>query len=71
MSQRQHNRTLYWEDEEHKAGSTAIDGEHFWRSVWKRIENSPPGQARAHSRQAMSIEPPRDYVVDAEQGLYW
>jgi len=45
--------------------SRAVRNEDIWHSVWKRIEDSScddmsPGKER------MSLEPPRDYVVDSD-----
>jgi hypothetical protein len=39
--------------------------EDIWHSVWKRIEGSPRDGASPEKRK-MSLEPPRDYVVDTD-----
>jgi len=67
------NRVLNWAEEENE-----IDNRHdnrappgarsgnFWRSVWKGIESSNVPAESPAPMQEMSLEPPRDYVVEAD-----
>ena len=45
-------------------------GDQFWRSVWKGIENSATRQPATQRERDLTPQPPLDYVVEAEQGLY-
>ncbi|MDC1287841.1 hypothetical protein N8198_08140 [Gammaproteobacteria bacterium] len=45
--------------------SRAVRNEDIWHSVWKRIEDSPCDDTPA-GKGKMSLEPPRDYVVDSD-----
>lgn len=73
MSQRNDNRTLYWEDEPRaskRPAAIAVKSDNFWRSVWKGIENSKPAHTLETGHRDLALEPPRDYVVDSSQRLY-
>ncbi len=41
-------------------------GGDFWGSVWKRIENSEQRSEASARLPEMALEPPRDYVVEAD-----
>ena len=45
--------------------SRAVRNEDIWHSVWKRIEDSPCAETPPNKGK-MSLEPPRDYVVDSD-----
>ena len=45
--------------------SLSVQGEDFWRSVWKRIEGSPRDEISPVKREVL-LEPPRDYVIDTD-----
>ena len=44
----------------------APDG-NFWRMVWKRIEKSDQRSDTSAQVSEMSLEPPRDYVVETDR----
>jgi hypothetical protein len=57
-------------DSESFGESLSARGEDFWHSVWKGIEGIPrddalPGNSLAGNRE-VTLETPRDYVVDSE-----
>jgi len=41
-------------------------GGNIWRSVWKRIESSDPRLERVAQVPEMTLEAPRDYVVETD-----
>jgi hypothetical protein len=45
--------------------SRGVRNEDIWHSVWKRIEGSSHDDTRP-AKKKMSLEPPRDYVVDRD-----
>ena len=45
--------------------SLSVRGEDFWHSIWKRIEGSSRDDV-APSKREISLDPPRDYVVDTD-----
>ena len=47
------------------AESLSARGEDFWHSVWKGIEGIP-GDDALPGNSEVSLEAPRDYVVDSE-----
>ena len=49
------------------AESCGVQGDDFWRSIWKRIEVSKPPDAQATRRGEVVLQAPRDYVVAGER----
>jgi hypothetical protein len=41
-------------------------GGNFWRSIWKRIERSDARDERTEQAPEMSLQAPRDYVVETD-----
>ena len=71
MTQRSDGSGLYWADEESvtersQADKIILSGEHFWRSVWKRIEGSSEQRPLEARKSDLALEPPRDYVIDTD-----
>ena len=71
MTDNTRKQGLQWADEEIQPGYDGADkimvsGEHFWRSVWKRIEGSHAQPSRPLNQAQRPLEPPRDYVVEGD-----
>ena len=59
MNQRKNTGSLYWEDEAPQP-KHALLGEHFWRSVWKGVENNSPLSSGPATTRELAPEAPRD-----------
>jgi hypothetical protein len=54
-----------YDNSESFGDSLSARGEDFWHSVWKRIESIPLDDALP-GKSEVSLQAPRDYVVDSE-----
>ena len=55
----------HYDDSESFGESLSARGKDFWHSVWKGIEGIPSDDALP-DKSEVSLEAPRDYVVDSE-----
>jgi len=69
-----HKPALNWAEEEKEINIRHDNSElpdalggNFWRMVWKRIEKSDQRSDASAQVAEMSMEPPRDYVVETDR----
>ena len=55
----------HYDDSESFGESLSARGKDFWHSVWKGIESIPVDDALP-GKSEVSLEAPRDYVVDSK-----